>query len=103
MAVLAGLLAEDHRFIDAAGGVVAGKQAVLDAWQGFFGLFPDYRNRPETYRLAAGEVAMAGRSQCSDPRLDGPALWRATTRGGRVRQWQVYSDTPENRRRLGLD
>jgi hypothetical protein len=36
-----------------------------------------------------GEVEAVGRSECSDPRLDGPARWTASVVDGRVRRWQV--------------
>ena len=37
-------MTDDHTFIDAAGGVLSGSERALDAWQGFFETFPDYRN-----------------------------------------------------------
>jgi hypothetical protein len=51
-----------------------------------------------------GVVIATGRSVCStDPRLDGPAIWAAETRGERVSEWRIYEDTAANRRRLGLE
>lgn len=41
---LAALMADDHTFVDSAGSVLAGNDAVLAAWKGFFESFPDYRN-----------------------------------------------------------
>ena len=41
---LAGLMTDDHTFVDSAGGTVAGKPACVEAWRGFFEAFPDYRN-----------------------------------------------------------
>jgi hypothetical protein len=87
---LEGLMTEDHRFVDAAGGEVHGRVACVDAWRGFFAAFPDYRNVFERVReVTPGEVEAVGRSVCSDPRLHGPARWTATVIEGRVRRWQV--------------
>src|SRR5689334_17541337 len=41
---LAGLMTDDHTFVDTEGGSVAGRRDCLDAWRGFFDSFPDYRN-----------------------------------------------------------
>jgi ketosteroid isomerase-like protein len=90
LARLEALMTEDHCFVDAAGGEVRGRVACADAWREFFGAFPDYRNVFERVRVVvSGEVEAVGRSECSDPRLRGPARWTATVVDGRVRRWQV--------------
>lgn len=99
---LAALMTEDHAFIDSAGSVVAGKAAVIAAWSSFFAAFPGYRNHFVRNREAHDTVAIEGRSTSSDPRLHGPALWRVKVLGGKVAEWQVYKDSAENRRNLGL-
>jgi ketosteroid isomerase-like protein len=100
---LAALMTADHAFIDAAGGRVSGKQAVVDTWRGFFRSFPDYRNHFDRVVARGGTVLVEGHSTCSDQRLSGPALWAATVVGGLVAEWRVYDDAPANRRRLGID
>ena len=90
LARLEALMTEDHRFVDAAGSEVRGRAACVDAWRGFFATFPDYRNVFEQVsEIGRGEVEAVGRSECSDPRLDGPARWTATVVDGRLRRWQV--------------
>jgi ketosteroid isomerase-like protein len=90
LARLEGLITEDHRFVDSAGSEVHGRAACVHAWRGFFAAFPDYRNVFERVREEVpGEVEAVGRSECSDPRLDGPARWTASVVDGRVRRWQV--------------
>jgi uncharacterized protein (TIGR02246 family) len=90
LAGLEGLMTDDHRFVDAAGAEVRGRAACLDAWRGFFTGFPDYRNVfDEVREVAPGEVVATGRSECTDPRLEGPARWSASVVDGRVRRWQV--------------
>jgi ketosteroid isomerase-like protein len=100
---LAELMTDDHRFVDSAGSVVAGKDEVLAAWEGFFESFPDYRNDWGEVTSSDAVVTATGRSVCSnEPALDGPAIWTARTSGGKVSEWRVHEDTPANRRRLGI-
>jgi len=100
LAALGDLMTDDHTFVDTAGGSLTGKAACLAAWRGFFEGFPDYRNVFTTLTAHGDVVAIAGRSECAEPTLAGPALWTATIRDGRVAQWRVHEDTPEARRRL---
>lgn len=100
---LAALMAEDHAFIDSAGSSVTGRAACLDAWRGFFAAFPGYRNELAAFHVRGDAVAVVGRSVCSEPALDGPALWAARIRDGLLTEWRVYEDTPQNRSRLGID
>jgi ketosteroid isomerase-like protein len=87
------LMADDHRFVDAAGAAVDGKAACVDAWRGFFGSFPDYRNTFEVVDSTShGVVEVRGRSDCSVPELAGPARWRAVVRDGRIVEWRVSDD-----------
>src|SRR5262249_32891113 len=92
------LMTEDHSFADSEGTAVVGQDACREAWRGFFGAFPDYRNVFEVMIAdEAGEtVTIVGRSECSVPLLAGPALWTARVRDGLVARWQVYQDSPEN-------
>jgi ketosteroid isomerase-like protein len=99
---LAALMTLDHRFIDTAGMTVDGKEACVAAWTGFFAAFPDYRNYFELIDLRGDLAVIAGRSSCSDPRLDGPALWTAVVRDNLVAEWRVYTVTPENRAAHGI-
>src|SRR5438046_8366350 len=39
---LAGLMSEDHVFIDAHGNEVRGKEQMIAGWRGYFEWFPDY-------------------------------------------------------------
>lgn len=99
---LAGLITDDHRFVDPAGNEIAGREEVLAAWRGFFQAFPGYRNTFAQTRADGGSLCLMGASHCSDPRLDGPALWRATLQGGKLAAWEVFDDTADTRRALGF-
>jgi ketosteroid isomerase-like protein len=97
------LMTEGHAFIDSDGRVFAGKDEVLKAWKGFFDAFPDYRNDWSKVMSTGNTVIALGRSACStEPALEGPAIWTASTAGDKVSEWRVYEDTPRNRARLGM-
>ena len=90
LAALTELMTETHRFIDSEGATVEGKNACLEAWQGFFESFPDYRNVfDDVADVGGGVVVVQGRSECSFAPLDGPAEWRAVVLAARVDVWQV--------------
>jgi ketosteroid isomerase-like protein len=99
---LAALMSDDHQFIDAENASLNGKSACLQAWQGFFEQFPDYRNTFTSMSAADGLVSILGYSKCSTPELEGPALWQAVVVEERVTLWRVFHDTPQTRAALGL-
>jgi ketosteroid isomerase-like protein len=99
---LATLMTDDHTFIDSANNIIHGKEKSLEAWKGFFELFPDYRNIFANLEPQNGLVVIAGHSISSDKRLDGPALWTAKIKDNKVAEWRVYADTPENRKQLNI-
>jgi ketosteroid isomerase-like protein len=89
LAGLAGLMTEDHTFVDSDGAVVAGKPACVDAWRGFFEMFPDYRNAFDSITASGNTVTVSGRSECPEAALVGPAQWTAVVRDDHVARWQV--------------
>jgi ketosteroid isomerase-like protein len=99
---LSRLMTDDHVLIDSANNTIAGKARCIEAWTGFFGAFPDYRNHFERVILAGGDAVIIGHSVCSNARLAGPALWTAKIAGGLVAEWRVYEDTSANRARLSV-
>ena len=99
---LSRIMTDDHVFIDASDNRLSGKPGCLRAWQGFFAAFPDYRNHFAQFAAKRELIVVAGRSSCSDHRLDGPALWAARVRGDRVSEWRVLEDSASNRHSLGL-
>ena len=82
------LLTEDHVFIDNFGHVDANMAA---GWQAFFTNYPDYRNVFTSVTVSDDVAVMIGYSTCStEPRLNGPSMWTAKVRDGRVSEWRVY-------------
>jgi ketosteroid isomerase-like protein len=102
MVGLARLMTEDHVFIDTANSAISGKERCLEAWKGFFGAFPDYRNVFERVLVSSNRAVVIGHSTCADARLACPALWTARMEGGRIAEWRVYEDTSANRALLAL-
>ena len=98
---LADLLTDDH-VLALDDDRIVGKVAVTEAWRQVIAAFPDYRNSFEAVLETVDGVVIRGRSICSEPELDGPALWRATMRDGKLSRWQVLADTPETRAELGI-
>ena len=103
LARLEELMTEDHTLMTGTGDPVRGKVACIEAWGQFFELLPDYRNVFERAWSVGEVVWMCGRSESSDERLNGPAIWKAVVEGTRIREWYVDEDTPAGRRRLGLE
>jgi ketosteroid isomerase-like protein len=102
LAGLSALMSDNHVFIDSANNAIKGRTACIEAWRGFFGAFPDYRNRFDQMQALGGLVVVVGRSLCSDRRLNGPALWTVRIGVTGVSEWRVYEDTRANRKLLRL-
>jgi ketosteroid isomerase-like protein len=94
------LCAPDHTFIDSLGNSLAGQAALLDAWRGYFQLFPDYRVEVSAILSADPLVAAFGTASATLASSSGlpraswsiPAAWRAVVESGRLVVWQVYAD-----------
>ena len=99
---LASLMTDDHTFIDSSDEVHTGKPEMVTGWKEFFDTYPDYRNIFSRVEVKYDTVVLIGYSTCQYEPLDGPALWTATVRDGKLSEWRVYLDTPENRAKLEL-
>jgi ketosteroid isomerase-like protein len=99
---LRSLMTDDHTFIDTSNNSFSGKEKVLEAWREFFVQFPDYQNTFEHIESKDDLVLITGYLTSSNKQLDGPAIWIAKVMAGRVKEWRVYEDTPENRKLLNI-
>jgi ketosteroid isomerase-like protein len=94
---LVALMSEDHLFVDAEGNEFRGRDAMAEAWRGYFEWFPDYAIEVERTVSALGVVGFFGYASGTYAqngrhwRL--PSAWLAVERGGRVAEWRVYCDT----------
>ncbi len=83
------LMTDDHTFIDSGGKITKGKDTMKDRWREFFKKYPDYRNNFTSVTVQDNVVVMIGYSSCSFKPLEGPSIWTAKIRGGRVSEWKV--------------
>lgn len=101
---LSELMTEDHVFKDGSGEKVEGKARMLEGWSNFFKSYPDYGNVFRRLESRGDVVVMLGYSTCSNEEaLEGPAIWTARIENDLVAEWRVYSDSRENRSKLGME
>ncbi len=86
---LAELMADDYTFISNSGEVTKGKDVNKQGWKEFFEEYPDYKNIFTCVTVQNNVVVMVGYSTCSYKPLDGPNIWTAKIRDGRISEWRV--------------
>ena len=101
--ILSSFMAEDHTFIDSSGAAHSGIKEMSEGWKDFFRMFPDYLNHFSRIESRDDFVVITGKSTCSnEAKLNTNALWSARIQNDKVSEWQVYEDSPENRRKLQI-
>jgi uncharacterized protein (TIGR02246 family) len=98
---LAGLMTEDHVFIDTLGNSIRGREKMHAGWRAYFAMCPDYRVSHEDIFHTGDTVAAFG-SAGGAIRVNGellpenkwqtPAAWRILVRGGLIQEFRVYAD-----------
>ena len=98
---IAGLMTEDHVFIDSLGGSQRGCEKMRSGWRSYFAMCPDYRVSHEDIFHTSNTVAAFG-SAGGTIRVNGelllenkwqtPAAWRAVVQGGLIQEFHVYAD-----------
>jgi ketosteroid isomerase-like protein len=98
---LLALVSDDHRFVDALGHEVHGREKLREAWTGYFAMFPDYHmDIRETFQsgpvvamigTASGTFVVNGELHAQN-RWKIPAAWRAMVDHQHVVHWQVFAD-----------
>ena len=96
------LMSDDHRFIDTKNRV-ENKEQMKISWNEFFTEYPDYKNIFHTVISRGNFVILLGHSECSEPALDGPAIWTAKVENNLISEWRIFDDTEENRTSLGIN
>jgi hypothetical protein len=99
---LAHLMTDDHAFVDRDGTVHQPKQVMVGNWKQFFNMFPSYRNTFDRIQSKDNLVIMLGYAFWSEKQTYDPAIWTATIVDDLVREWRIYADSEENRRRFNL-
>jgi hypothetical protein len=105
---LAKLMRQDHRLVVLDEQPLVGRDANVEAWQGYFTAFPDYVIYPR-YLTAFGErVTVLGTTTGSHlglpdaEELKLTVLWLAHVTDGALSLWQVAEDTPVARAENGI-
>lgn len=96
------LMTDDHTFTDAHSNTVVGKDNMIQGWQGYFSMFPDYAEHAshkieidEFYEAGNVFIMMgfaSGTFKGMNPERNHwklPAARKAVTDDGKVKWWQV--------------
>lgn len=112
---LTDLMTEDHVFIDMDKGRSQGREKMRDNWEGYFQVFPDYQIAIFETHFSGDDILLVGMSTgtlsefgrtvlekagqkiTDDSEFQGPAIWRAKIREGRIAEWQVLKDNRQTR------
>ena len=101
---LADLMTADHTFVDARGTAVSGREKMVEGWEGYFRMFPDYEVVVESILQDGDLVAAFGsasgtyngkRGPVPENMIEMPAAWKAVVENGLIKVWQVYADWSE--------
>ena len=105
---LGDLMSDDHRLVVLDEPPIVGREANLDAWNGYFSAFPDYVIYPRHIATSGLNIAVLGTTTGSHLGLPDEdemlldVIWLAETSAGRLTLWQVAGDSPSLRERTGI-
>ncbi len=105
---LARLMTEQHRLEVFDATPVAGREANVRAWRGYFDAYPRYLIWPRHVAGWGEGAAILGHTTGSHLRLPDDReraitlIWVAHAKGGALDRWRLIEDTAENRVRYGL-
>jgi len=96
------LMADDHKFIDAHGNEVSGKDKMKAGWAGYFQWFPDYKIEISDIFSNGDTLAAFGfasgtfkgiKTDKNENYWRLPASWKILLSNNKIKLWQVYADT----------
>jgi ketosteroid isomerase-like protein len=97
----AGLMTDDHVFIDAHGNSVHGREQMRAGWHGYFAMCPDCRVSHEdifhngdtvaAFGSAGGTISVNGELSAEN-KWRTPTAWRVLVHNGLVQEFRVYAD-----------
>jgi ketosteroid isomerase-like protein len=99
---ISSLMTDDHRFIDAHGNEVIGKEKMSSGWAGYFQWFPDYKIEITDIFFNGDSLAAFGFASGTFKGLKAdnienhwrlPAAWKIIVSNHQIKLWQVYADT----------
>ena len=106
---LAGVMTEQHRFIDSMGKASVGRETMRQSWIKYFQMVPDYTvaveetlcDGPVVVMLGVAEGTYAPHGQLKpENRWTTPTVFRAFIEEGKVAEWRVYCDNEPIRQRM---
>ncbi len=98
---LAGMMTQDHQFVDSLGESLTGREEMRRAWIGYFYMFPDFTISVEDAIERGEEVFLFGTARgtyapgippAQERSWKMPAAWKAITRNNLVSSWRIYAD-----------
>ncbi|MBA7621976.1 hypothetical protein ES703_29347 [subsurface metagenome] len=98
---IAGLMTNDHEFVDAEGGRYTGKENILEGWPAYFEMFPDYEIEITDILEENALVGVFGYASGTYKNLQNEnnsnhwrltASWKALVEDKKIKYWQVYCD-----------
>ena len=96
------LMTDDHKFIDAHGNEIVGKDKMKAGWTGYFQWFPDYKIEITDIFANGDTLAAFGfasgtfKGKQTDNKENYwrlPASWKVIVENNKIKLWQVYADT----------
>jgi ketosteroid isomerase-like protein len=96
------LMTDDHKFIDAHGNEVSGKDKMKAGWTGYFQWFPDYKIEITDIFFNGDTLAAFGfasgtfkgiKTEKNENYWRLPASWKIIVENNKIKLWQVYADT----------
>lgn len=109
---LAELMSTAHRFIDALGNIVEGRDKMRQGWAAYFRMVPDYAVAIEEFYTGGGSdndpvvimIGIASGTYSRDGKLHPQNRWqspiaiRALVEEGLLAEWRVYADNEPMRK-----
>jgi len=99
---VAGLMTQDHVFIDALGNSIRGREKMRAGWRAYFAMCPDYKvshqdifpngSTVAAFGSAGGTISANGQL-VPENKWQTPAAWRVVVQDGLVKEFRVYADS----------
>ena len=111
-AEMAALMSEDYTFTNSAGQTDSGRERMINGWQEYFKMFPDFTIKIDDFLQKGNLIAAFGTTSATyngkrglvpENRVGGPAAWKATIENDRIRTWQVYCDWTQDMKTIEED
>jgi uncharacterized protein (TIGR02246 family) len=108
---LAGLLTEDHVFVDSLGRSLKGREEMRKGWTEYFRLFSHYTVSVTDVFEKRGTIVLLGTAggihvnpkSKERTKWKVPAAWKAVVRSGKISEWHVYADNFETAKLVSGD